>query len=213
MNRGLWTCISCLALLLSLAASVSAETLGGPYHGDRRDYPYRERTGRGGFEGRTMLRFHAGISAPTGDFDNAVNTGWGLGASLGYGISRNTVLSWGVAYHRFGESFADGHVGITPVTMAVDYGFSSSGRVRPWISGGLGLYHVSEKITEFIPPSTFVVTSDSENDFGFNFGFGIAVPTSGRSTFGTGFKFHHVVGNNFPDTDFLTVQAGLSYPL
>lgn len=209
MNRGLSSSILSLALLLSLATAVSAESLGGPY----RERPYRDDTSRSTFQGRTMLRFHGGLSIPSGDFDNAVNTGWGLGASLGYGISRNTVLSWGVAYHRFGEDGVDGHVGITPITMSVDYGFSSRSRVRPWVSGGLGLYHVSEKTTDFFPPSTFVVTSGSENDFGFNFGFGIAMPTSGKSTFGAGFKFHHVVGNNFPDTDFLALQAGLSYPL
>jgi len=208
MNRRLCTYIVSLGLLLSVAGTARAETSSGPYPRDRaytRD--------RNGFEGETMLRVHGGMSSPTGDFDSAVNTGWGLGASLGYGIGANTVLSWGVAYHRFGEEFADGHVGVTPVTMAVDYGFHTGGRVRPWISGGLGLYHIAEKTTEQVAPATFIVTSDSENDFGFNFGFGIAMPTSGRSSWGAGLKFHHIVGNNFPDTNFIALQAGLSYPL
>jgi opacity protein-like surface antigen len=202
MNRGIWICILSIAVSMCAGASASAQYRES-----------RDRTWRGGFEGRTMLRFHAGISSPTGDFGTFVDTGWGLGASLGYGVGRNTVLSWGIAYHRFGEEFADGHVGIMPVTMAVDYGFSSRSKVRPWISGGLGLYHLSEKTTEFFPPNTFVVTSESENDFGFNFGFGIATPLSNRSAFGAGFKFHHVVGNEFPDTSFLTLQAGVAYPL
>jgi hypothetical protein len=204
MNRGLWTCILSLALLHTATTSALAETSDRPHRSHPRDYP-REGSSRGGFEGRTMLRFHGGISVPTGDFDSAVNTGWGLGASLGYGIGRNTLLSWGLAYHRFGEKFVNGHVGVTPLTMAVDYGFSSSGKVRPWISGGIGLYHLSESVTGF--------PSDSENDFGFNAGFGIAMPTSGRSTFGAGFKFHHIAGRNLPDTNFLAIQAGLSYPL
>jgi opacity protein-like surface antigen len=211
MNRRLWTCIATLGILLSIAGSALAETSSGPYRNNPRDRAYTR--DRNGFEGETMLRVHGGMSSPTGDFDNAVNTGWGLGASLGYGIGANTILSWGVAYHRFGEEFTDGHVGVTPVTMAVDYGFHTSGRVRPWITGGLGLYHLSEKTSELVAPATFIVTSDSENDFGFNFGFGIAMPTSGRSSWGAGFKFHHIVGNNFPDTDFIALQAGLSYPL
>ena len=132
MNRGLWTCIICLAILLSTALSAFAESSDRPSRGQRR-YPPRERSYRSGFEGRTMLRVHAGFSSPTGDFDTAVNSGWGLGASLGHGIGRSTVLSWGVAYHRFGEDLVDGHVGIVPITMAVDYGFSSRSRVRPWI--------------------------------------------------------------------------------
>jgi opacity protein-like surface antigen len=214
MNRGLWTCFISLVILLSLAVSAFAESSTGSSLGYPRDRAAtRDRASAGGFEGRAMLRFHGGISIPTGDFDNAVNTGFGLGASLGYGIGRNTILSWGVAYHRFGEEFVDGHVGITPVTMSVDYGFSSSSRVRPWISGGLGLYHMNEKTSALVAPALFLVGSNSENDFGFNFGFGIAMPTSGRSTFGAGFKFHHIVGNDFPDTDFLALQAGLSYPL
>lgn len=213
MNRGLWTCIVCLAILLSTAATALAETSGSPVRRYPRDNRYGERSSRDGFAGRTYLRFHGGISVPTGDFDTAVNAGLGLGASLGYGIGRRTILSGGIAYHRFGEEGVDGHVGVVPLTVAVDYGFSSSGHVRPWISGGLGLYHLSEKITEFFPPSTLVTTTDSESDFGLNFGFGVAMPTSGRSAFGAGFKYHHIVGNNFPDTDFITLQAGLSYPL
>ncbi|TMQ61734.1 MAG: porin family protein [Candidatus Eisenbacteria bacterium] len=209
MNRRFRIGIACIVLMLPIAANAFAETSDLSI----RKYPERNRSSRGGFEGRTMLRLHAGISTPTGDLDNLVNTGWGLGASLGYGVGRNTVLSWGVAYHHFGEELADGRVAITPVTMSVDYGFSSSGSVRPWVSGGLGLYHVSEKVTEFVAPNTFVISSDEENDFGLNFGFGIATPLSPRSTFGTGFKFHHVVGDRFIDANFVTIQAGLAYPL
>ena len=204
MNRGIFTCIISLAILVSLATAALAETAGGPYR-ER----YRERTYSNGFEGRTYLRFHGGISFPSGDFSDAVNSGFGLGASIGYGVGRSTIISGGVAYHRFGEEFADGHVKIVPVTANIDYGFASSGRVRPWISGGLGLYHLSE--TVFVSPT--VEATDSESDFGFNLGFGIAMPTSGRSAWGVGLKYHHIDGDGFPDTNFLTLQAGLSYPL
>jgi hypothetical protein len=206
MNRRLWTYIVSFGILLSMAGTERKSSVRTAMSRDRACAAAMDR-------GQTMLRVHGGMSSPTGDFDNAVNTGWGLGASLGYGIGSSTILSWGVAYHRFGEEAADGHVGVTPVTMALDYGFHTSGSVRPWISGGLGLYHLGEKITEQVAQATFVVTSDSENDFGFNFGFGIAMPTSGRSSWGAGLKFHHIVGNNFPDTDFIALQAGLSYPL
>ena len=207
MKLGLWTCLTSL-LLLTLAGSAFAETLNRLHGEYPRDHPYRDRAYRAGFEGRTMLRVHMGLSIPAGDFDNAVNTGLGLGGSIGYGVGRNTVLSGGVAYHRFGEDLVDGHVSVVPVTVAVDYGFSSSGTVRPWISGGLGLYNLSETVTD-----AFGTTSDSESDFGFNFGFGIAMPMSSGNSFGAGFKFHHIVGNNFPDTDFLALQAGLAFPL
>jgi opacity protein-like surface antigen len=209
MKRGIRPGSLGLLLLLVLASSASADTLSGPRR--NREYPADEgyRSDRGGFEGRTMLRVHMGLSMPSGDFDNAVNTGWGLGGSLGYGIGRNTVLSGGVAYHHFGEDFTSGHVSIVPVTAAVDYGFNTHGRVRPWISGGLGVYSLSE--TVFVPSIGDV--SDSEADFGFNLGFGIAAPLNPSTSWGAGFKFHHVVGSNFPDTDFIALQGGLAFPL
>jgi len=210
MNRGLGYGTMGLLLLLLSASGVSAETLAGPYHQGRDSDRYRDRTFMGGFEGRTMLRVHMGMSNPTGDFDNAVNTGWGLGGSIGYGIGRNTVLSGGVAYHHFGEDGADGHVSIVPITASVDYGFTTHGSVRPWISGGLGVYDLSET---FFVPSLGADVSDSEADFGINFGFGIAAPVNPHTAWGAGFKFHHIVGSNFPDTDFIALQAGLAFPL
>jgi len=199
--------------LLVLAAAASAESLDLTYH-PYRDRAYHDDYRGGSLEGRTMLRVHAGISAPTGDFGDAMNTGFGLGVSLGYGLSHDVVLAWGVAYHRFDEEFVDGHVAITPVTMSVDYGFSSRSKVRPWISGGLGLYHVNEETTEFNNGLGVLVTdSFSENDFGLNFGGGIATPISPRTSFGAGLKYHHIVGNDFPDSDFFALQAGLGFSL
>jgi len=209
MNRGIRPGVLGFVLLFLCASSVSAETLGGHPPDYDRQYRYRDRDAREGFEGRTMLRVHMGLSSPTGDFDNAVNTGWGIGGSLGYGLGRNTILSGGVAFHHFGEEFDDGHVNIVPITAAVDYGFNTRGRVRPWISGGLGLYNLSE--TFFVPSVGDV--SDSESDFGFNLGFGIAAPLNPSTAWGLGFKYHHIAGDQFPDTDFVTFQAGLSFPL
>jgi opacity protein-like surface antigen len=205
MNRGIWTCMLSLAILVSLAATTRAETAGGPDRDRARERSHY----RSGFEGRTYLRFHGGISFPSGDFSNVVNSGLGLGASLGYGLGRNTILSGGVAYHRFGEDLQDGHVSIVPMTANIDYGFASSRRVRPWISGGLGLYHLRETV----PVSPTVEATDSESDFGFNLGFGIAMPTSGRSAWGVGLRYHHISGDRFLDANFLALQAGLSYPL
>src|SRR5438132_4598565 len=207
MKRGIQPCILGLALLLVFVSGVSADTLSGPRR--NRDYPRddrydRDRSYRSGFQGRTMLRVHAGLSIPSGDFDNVVNTGWGIGGSVGYGVGRNTVLSGGVAYHHFGDEAVDGHTTIVPITASVDYGFNSRGRVRPWISGGLGVYSVSFR--DFVPGTGEV--SDSEADFGFNLGFGIAESMNSETSWGAGFKFHHVVGNDFIDSDFIALQGG-----
>jgi len=208
MKRGILPGVLGLVLLFLAASSVWAETSARPRGDYPNDYRYRDGGSREGFEGRTMLRVHMGLSSPTGDFDNAVNTGFGIGGSIGYGIGRNTMLSGGLAFHHFGEE-GDGHVNIVPITAAVDYGFNTRGRVRPWISGGLGVYNLSE--TFFVPSVGDV--SDSEADFGFNFGFGIAAPLNRNTSWGAGFKFHHIAGSDFPDTEFITLQAGLGFPL
>jgi opacity protein-like surface antigen len=211
MKRGLRPLMLGLLLLLGFASLTSADTLSGP----RRDrgYPddrgYRDTNYRSGFEGRTFLRIHTGLSMPTGDFSDIANTGWGIGGSIGYGIGRNTILSGGVAFHHFGDEGIEGHTNIVPITASVDYGFNTRGRVRPWISGGLGVYSVS--FEDVIPGGG--IASDSETDFGFNFGFGVAGPLNPNTAWGAGFKFHHVVGNDFIDSDFLALQGGLSFPL
>ena len=198
MKRGIRPVVLGLVLLLGFASLASAQ-----------DRYYRDRDYRGGMDGRTYLRIHTGLSMPSGDFDNAVNTGWGIGGGIGYGIGRNTMLSGDIAFHHFGAEFTDGHVNIVPITASVDYGFNTHGRVRPWISGGLGVYSLSETVFE---PGVGDV-SDSEADFGFNLGFGVAGPLNPDTSWGAGFKFHHIVGSSFPDTDFIALQGGLSFPL
>lgn len=212
MKRGIMPAVLGLLLLLGFASLASADELSGPRRD--RDYPrddryYRDTNSSGGFEGRTFLRVHMGLSMPSGNFDDLANTGLGIGGSIGYGVGHNTIVSGGVAFHHFGGDLFDGHTNIVPITAAVDYGFNTRGRVRPWISGGLGVYSVS---FEDDVPGVGVV-SDSEADFGFNLGFGVAGPLNPNTAWGAGFKFHHIAGDNLNDMDFIALQGGLSFPL
>jgi opacity protein-like surface antigen len=118
-------------------------------------------------------------------------------------------VSGGVAFHHFGDEGIDGHTNIVPITAGIDYGFNSRGTVRPWIGGGLGVYNVS---FEDDVPGTGIV-SDSEADFGFNLGLGIAAPMNSTTAWGAGFKYHHVSGNDFIDSDFITFQGGFAFEL
>lgn len=210
MNRRGLTETILFALLLTFASGAWAESLERPV----RRSASRGRVWHGeGFQGRTILRVNAGFSVPTGDTGDAFESGWGIGASVGYGVSRNVLLSWGIAYHEFDSEFTSGRLAVTPVGMSADVALPTSGRVRPWLSTGLGLYHVSEKIPVLIPPFGLVTASDSENDLGISLGMGITTPISPRTAFGAGFKVHHVFGSDFPDTDFITFQVGLGLPL
>jgi opacity protein-like surface antigen len=207
------------AALSALAAGTSfADALEGPVRraAATRDRPQGRSAEFGDIYRHTILRAHVGLSEPTGDFGDGLQSGFGIGASVGYGVSRKVVLSGNLAYHRFDLDGASGHVSVTPFTLNADVVLPSSGRVVPWVGGGFGVYHVSEEVPIFlIPVGPFGAGgfSVSENDPGINFGMGLGVPTSRGMLFGGGVKFHHVWGNDFVDADFLTLQVGMAFDL
>jgi opacity protein-like surface antigen len=194
-----------IALLLLFAATAWAESS---------DRPVRRRAYSGGTQGEgvnglTMLRIHGGLSAPIGDFSDAYDAGWGLGGSIAHGVSRSVLLSAALAYHRFENSvFSDTHASITPFTMNADVVLPTRSTVRPFVGGGIGLYHVTESID--LGGAT---VSDSENNFGINMGFGVGGPLSARTLWGAGVKLHQVWGGDFLDTPFFTFQFGFGFEL
>jgi len=157
-----------------------------------------------GIDKRVLASLHVGLSSPTGDLGDAFNSGLGFGGTIGYGISRNVLLSFGLSHHEFdSDVFTDEKVAITPMTFNGDYVFTTGGRIRPWVGGGIGAYHVNDKITGF--------PDDDETSFGFSLGAGLAGPISKRTLLGGGFRFHSVSGNNLPDSEFFTLQVGLGF--
>jgi opacity protein-like surface antigen len=157
-----------------------------------------------GIQNRVILGAHLGLSAPTGDLGDSFNSGLGFGANIGYGVSRNFLLSFSLSHHEFdSDVFTDEQVSITPMTFNADYVFTTGGRVRPWVGGGIGAYRVNDQIEGF--------PDDDESTFGFNLGAGLAGPISHRTLLGGGFRFHSVSGDRLPDSEFFTVQVGLGF--
>ncbi len=212
MKRQLISGAALAALLVTFAVSASAESSAKP---PRRVTAREHNVWRGGgVQDHWILKLHGGLSMPTGDYADAFGTGWGGGMSVGYGVSRNVLLSGAVAYHRFdGQLFSDDHSSITPWTMGVEVRIPTEGTVKPWVGGGFGLYHYTFTEPAFVAPLGIGSISVSENDPGINLGMGIAMPVSPRAAFGAGFKFHHVFGNDFIDADFLTLQTGFALTL
>lgn len=195
-----------LILLPLLAASAWADSFDKPVQ--RRSM--RERTSGEGVYGLTMLRIHGGLSAPIGDFSDGYDAGWGLGGSIAHGVTRNLLLSGAIAYHRFENSFSsDLHAAITPYTVNLDVVLPTHSTVKPFVGGGIGLYHVSE--TEDVGGG--VTVSASENNFGINLGAGVGGPISPRTLWGVGVKLHQVWGNDFIDTPFFAFQFGFGFVL
>lgn len=214
MRRTIIT-MSALLWIAASAAEVRAASLAdSDLHPVRRERAATARAGGGdGIYGRTFLRAHVGFSAPTGDFGDVYDSGPGFGGSIGYGVGRRVLLSFGIAYHHFNNQATSAvDASITPFTVDADYVLPSSGRVKPWIGGGVGMYHVKETLDADVG-GFLVQRSASENNFGLNVGMGFGVPVSPRALVGAGVKYHQVWGNDFIDTPFFTFQVGMGFEL
>lgn len=202
--------LAAAALTLALAAAPSkaaADSLARPVH--------RSDSGgsSGGVDGVTLLRLHGGFSLPTGDFGDAFDTGLGFGANIAHGVSRNLLLSGGVAYHSFDGDGFSGDAHIVPITFNIESVFPSSGKIKPWIGGGVGLYNVDVDTGTFVIPGFGIISaSASETNFGINFGGGIAARAGAKGVWGVGIKFHHVFeGDTFDSIDFMQLHGGYGF--
>src|SRR5262245_43037458 len=157
------------AAFASLGSDVALESLSRPMHRS-------EEGGRGGVDGITLLRLHAGFSLPSGDFGDGFDTGLGFGANIAHGISRTVILSGDVSFHNFDGNGFSGDATVVPITFNVEGVFPSGGKIHPWIGGGVGLYDIDVDTGTFFVPGFGLVSggSVSETNFGLNFGGGIA---------------------------------------
>lgn len=157
-----------------------------------------------GIQSRVLASLHVGLSSPSGDLGDAFNSGLGFGGTIGYGVSRNILLSFGLSHHEFdSDVFTDEKVSVTPMTFNGDYVFTTGSKIRPWVGAGIGAYHVNDQIDGF--------PDDDETTFGWSLGAGLAGPISRRTLLGGGFRYHSVSGNNLPDSEFFTVQLGVGF--
>jgi hypothetical protein len=200
-----------IILLLLAAATSWAESSDGAV----RRRPARERAGTGeGVYGLTMLQLHAGFSTPTGNLSEGFNSGWGAGVGIAHGVTPTILLSSSLAVHQFDAEGPNGDITIVPWTFDVDAVIPTEGKVRPWVGGGLGVYHEDVDVSAYSPVFGAVSASLSETNFGLNMGMGLGGPLGPRTLWGAGFKFHHIFeGDTFNDLSFFTFQFGFGYAL
>ncbi len=198
-----WILAGAIAALL--LADAPAATAAGPARRAIRE-------GRG-VNDLTLLRMHGGFATPSGDFGDVFDGGFGFGLNVAHGVSRSVLLSVGVAYHGFdGEGFS-GDASITPATINIDAILPSSGRIKPWVGGGIGLYNIDADFGAIVVPVFGVISgSVDETNFGINLGAGFGAPAGERGVWGLGIKYHHVFeGDIFDNTEFLTLQVGYGF--
>ena len=117
-----------------------------------------------------------GMSMPTGDFGNAFKSGYNVS-----GILQFQQPSWPVALRieaQYQDFSAKGGVDASAKTIGglanVIYAFPTKSTVRPYVTGGLGYFHLKAEEGDL---------SASDNKFGFDMGAGLDFQLSGMNTF------------------------------
>lgn len=132
----------------------------------------------------------AGATIPVGDLSNGSSTGWHAGGLIEW---TSPLLPVGfradVVYHRLGaKDLNNGFTsqpkltaGTANLVWTVPMDVASV--IRPYVIGGIGVYHVTFDGTCTGACPGFNPTADSETKVGFNAGAGATFDLSGFSTF------------------------------
>lgn len=122
-----------------------------------------------------------GLSMPTGDFGDAVNTGYNISGLVQYkGPMWPVALRLEAQWQHFGidSDVIDAGVRSLGALANVLYYIPSAGMVKPYLTGGLGLLNF--KVDDDACPAD---ADCSSTKFGFDFGAGLEFQLSGMSTF------------------------------
>jgi hypothetical protein len=129
-------------------------------------------------QARGYIGFGGGVSIPTGDFADQVNTGW-LGQVVA-GITGPTGKLGGringtYTRHSF-DTILDDDPNVRIIGAMGDVVFSPGqpeAKLRPYLLGGLGFQNAKEN----------TATADGETNFAFNFGAGVNFGMGGAKLF------------------------------
>ncbi len=118
-----------------------------------------------------------GMSMPTGTFGDGFKSGYNVS-----GLVQFQQPSWPVALRveaQYQDFSAKGGVDASAKTIGglanVIYAFPTKSTVRPYVTGGVGYFHLKMDAGE--------LGSGSDNKFGFNGGAGLDFQLSGMNTF------------------------------
>jgi hypothetical protein len=155
-----------------------------------------------------------GLSLPTGDVSNAVNTGFNLNGLAEYRFRRSSLSLRGeLVYHHFGLK-TDPLVGVNGGSASafggvadVIYTFATAPRslVHPYLIGGLGLYHVGANADTFLGN----VDLGSQTKLGLNGGVGVEFSMRGPRPFAE-VRFHTVFTDG-ANANFIPIAVGVKF--
>lgn len=142
----------------------------------------------------------AGLSVPTGDFGNGVQSGYnlGLGLEIAPPLSPFGFRAEG-AWNAFGGKSGGPSARIISGTANLVYSLIGTPVGGPYLIGGVGIYNEHVNISG----------SESNNDAGFNVGGGFRFGLSGFSAFAE--ARYHYVNTDGGSTGFIPITFGLTF--
>jgi len=146
-----------------------------------------------------------GLGIPLGDFDDAVKIGWHGTAAVSF-VPRSLPIGFQIdgSYSQFSdETPLDIKSQIIYGTANAVYKFQSSedSRFRPYLIGGLGVYHSKATGSDAL--------EGSSTKFGFDAGAGFDFKTGGAGLFIEG-RFHNIFTDG-PNVKFLPITLGIRF--
>lgn len=149
-----------------------------------------------------------GLSIPTGDAGDALESGFNVGGLL---QARQAAGPLGfraeVGYHSFDFKGVDGDFRvITGIVNGIFHFASASGApITPYLIAGVGAYNGRASVGG----GGRTVSSDSETDLGINGGVGFDIPLSGIATFIE--ARYHTIFNEGDRTNLIPITVGIRF--
>ena len=167
--------------------------------------------------GSNMIGLTGGLGVPTGDYSDAAGNGWHIGATGTHMVTSQWGFGGDLAYHAWGGSDAANAAAEVLFGPGSEFKWSAiqatahaimaiptQNNVKPYAKVGLGLYNMGLKLDS--PAGN---DSQSNSEFGFNFGGGVNILTQSNMTWGLSGSYHIVQAKNDLGSDVNFYQVGV----
>ena len=169
--------------------------------------------------GSHQIGVQAGLSVPTGDFSDAANAGYNVGAEYRYVLDRfgvgaeakynawngsKDVNAAAEALYGSGSKYSFS-AWQTDVFGIVSMPMAGVPKVLPYLRAGLGVYGPGTKLE--IPGTS---TTESNSEFGMLFGAGFDFSMSSSMKLGVGATYHRVKDS---EADFFSTEVRMLFPI
>lgn len=157
------------------------------------------------------FEIRAGLAQPTGDFGDALNTGYTIGANAMFNITPMLGVYAGYTFNSFGIDDEDGlfdedlNFNLRGFDAGVRASFATSGTLQPFVKGGL-VYYKGE-----LSGDGASVAGDSE--LGFEVGGGLDYALGNKISVTPALSYTQVSGDDGSDAKMVKLDIGLRFKL